>query len=33
VVVFEAQADVNIAIFPNDLGSMSWLVILDEAKK
>ena len=27
VVVLEAQADVNITIFPNDLGSMSWLVI------
>ena len=33
VVVLEAQADVNITIFPNDLGSMSWLVILYQAKK
>ena len=32
-VVLEAQADVNITIFPNDLGSMSWFVILYQAKK
>ena len=29
----EAKADVNITIFPNDLGSMSWFVILYQAQK